>query len=43
LHIHNLAHIGVGLVLVVILLVPIAGYAFWKSVREARQRFPAAS
>ncbi|WP_298134657.1 hypothetical protein [Acidiferrobacter sp.] len=42
LHIHNLAHLGVGLFLVVIMLVPIAGYAFWKSVREARERFPAA-
>ncbi len=40
-HVHNLAHVGVGLFLVVILLVPIAGYAFWKSVREARRLFPA--
>ncbi len=40
--VHNLAHVGVGLVLVAILLVPIAGYAFWKSVREARRLFPAA-
>ncbi len=41
LRIHNLAHVDVGLLLVVVLLVPIAGYAFWKSVREARERFPA--
>lgn len=40
LHVHNLAHLGIGLFLVVLLLVPIAGYAFWKSVREARALFP---
>ncbi len=38
--IHNLAHLGVGFFLVLILLVPIAGYSFWKSLREARGLFP---
>lgn len=39
IHVHNLAHLGIGLFLVVLLLVPIAGYAFWKSLREARLLF----
>lgn len=38
--VHNLAHLGIGLFLVVVLLFPIAGYAFWKSVREASHMFP---
>ncbi len=42
LHVHNLAHVSIGLVLVVFVLVPVAGFAFWKSVREARRLFPAA-
>jgi len=42
IHIHNLAHLGAGLFLVLLSLIPIAAYAFWKSVREARQLFPAA-
>ncbi|MHB8253442.1 MAG: hypothetical protein ACYDEV_06995 [Acidiferrobacter sp.] len=42
LHIHNLAHLDVGVFLVLTLLIPIAGYAFWKSVREARELFPLA-
>lgn len=41
-HIHNLAHLGIGFLLVLLLLAPIAGFAFWKSVREARRLFPAA-
>ena len=40
LHVHNLAHLGVGLFLVLVPLAPIAVYAFWKSVREARTLFP---
>lgn len=40
LRVHNLAHLGAGIVLVVVILVPVAGYAFWKSVREARTLFP---
>lgn len=38
--IHNLGHLGVGFFLVLILLVPIAGYSFWKSLREAQGLFP---
>jgi len=40
LHVHNLAHLGVGLFLILVPLIPIAGYSFWKSVREARSLFP---
>ncbi len=39
--VHNLAHLNVGTALVIVILLPIAGYAFWKSVREARRLFPA--
>ncbi len=39
LHVHNLAHVGIGLIVLVLVLVPVAGYAFWKSVREARVLF----
>lgn len=39
-HVHNLAHLGIGFFLVLVLMAPIAGYAFWKSLREARGLFP---
>ncbi len=39
--VHNLAHLGAGLMLVLVPLVPIAAYAFWKSLREARTLFGA--
>ncbi len=39
--VHNLAHLGVGMILVLVILVPISGYAFWKSLGEARRLFPA--
>ena len=35
-HIHNLAHLGVGFFLVVLSMVPIAGFMLWKTMREAR-------
>lgn len=36
IRIHNLAHLGLGFFMVVLSMVPIAGYAFWRSLREAR-------
>lgn len=39
-HVHNLAHLGIGFFLVLLLMAPIAGYSFWKSLREARTLFP---